>query len=196
MDEMQPLYGGEQERSDSVATAGKELDSIITDIDIERIDYTIIAKNYKDIIKELKIKNEDEEILTTDIIMSLETFAAECYKNGKCVALPYIGRVRINEKVKDIKKIKDEIKEARKNSTKEEFREFLVDKYKGIYKNINDKDIFKRDFNKLRSKLKIEYEKLYSKLGKVYADMYIATRMKFNAVEHNDEDEEILKNMK
>lgn len=142
------------------------------DIDDNIEEYKIITKTSKDILSELNLK-DDDNFICESIITNLEKTVAKNVREGKCAQIPLIGCIRKNPVKVAIRKDKLNLSAIRKQMSKEEYKEYVKNKvidYKNKQKEKEHKIIY---LKKIINKNKDKYEKLYKKLGKAYADMFI-----------------------
>lgn len=137
------------------------------------IDFEVIVKTEKDIIDELMFDTEQERDIVSDIIKSLENSAAKFIKEHKVVQLPYIGCVRINPIINELKETKKNFSVLRKSLGKEKYREYVADCITDIHKKQENIDYLKAKFVRLKQNNKKTYENYFVKFGRAYADMYI-----------------------
>ncbi len=163
-------------------------DSIINEqLENDNDEFSVVIKNRKDIINDIKFKSEKEKILCNDIIKSLENFAADNIKDMKIVNLPLIGCVRINPVRRALRDKKLHLSLIRQNLSKEEYKNYVRDTVIELKEKQKDIDRYKIRFNKIKSIYKDKYAKLYSKAGKAYADMYIVAMTMFKEVPFDEE---------
>lgn len=166
-------------------------DSIINEqLENDNDEFSVVIKNRKDIINDIKFESEKEKILCTDIIKSLENFAADNIKDMKVVNLPLIGCVRINPVRRALRDKKLHLSLIRQNLSKEEYKDYVRDTVIELKERQKDIDRYKVRFNKIKSIYKDKYTKLYNKAGRSYADMYIAAMTMFKEVPFDEEWEE------
>lgn len=153
---------------------------------IEKSKYEVIHKDINDILNDLKI-DENDLILTKDIINGIESTAADYIKKDKTVSLPYLGTVRRNPIKKKLTEDYDEMKNARETLTREQFLEFYKNKMTNLKLEQKNKDREKHA-NKINLGVnKAKYEELCITVGKAYADAYIFAITHFTEVEFDQE---------
>lgn len=166
-------------------------DSIINEqLENDNDEFSVVIKNRKDIINDIKFDSEKEKMLCNDIIKSLENFAADNIKDMKVVNLPLIGCVRINPVRRALRDKKLHLSLIRQNLSKEEYKDYVRDTVIELKEKQKDIDRYKVRFNKIKSIYKDKYTKLYNKAGRSYADMYIAAMTMFKEVPFDEEWEE------
>lgn len=136
-------------------------------------EYVIINKNKNDILNGMDFNNEEEKLLCDSIITNLEKDISNGIRNMKTVQIPFIGCVRINPIKRKIRDDFEHFKFARRNMTKEEYRQYFSNYIKEAKKEQEDKDKLKLINNRIRNDNKEKYDLLFKKLGKVYADTFI-----------------------
>ncbi|AXH74483.1 MAG: hypothetical protein KNU04_gp04 [crAssphage sp. isolate ctbg_1] len=141
-------------------------------VDISNDEYRLQTVDIDNILADLKL-NEEDNALTKSVILDLERSIADTIKSGLIASLPQVGILQRNP-VKDIMKARNkEIREAKANLSKEDYKVFA----KKFRADIEDK--VKQDYNKRKVANRFKYKlgKLYTKLamerGKLYADIYI-----------------------
>lgn len=145
-------------------------DNKLNEADIE---YVIISKDKSDILNELDFENEEEKLLCDSIITNLEKMASENIRNMKVVQLPYIGCIRINPVKREFRDSKKHLGIIRKSLSKEQYKEHVRSYIVDLQEKQKVKDRVKLVLHRIRRKNKVRYEKLYKKLGKSYADLFI-----------------------
>lgn len=159
-------------------------------------EYSFIVKNKTDILNELNFTDDEDRFITDSIITNLEKHASESIRNGKAAQLPYIGVVRKNPLREIIRANYNNFKVARKHMTKEEYKEYAsetinLEREKLIAKEKKDL-IIKR----LISRNKKKYDRLYIELGKHYATVYILSLYWMEAVEFDQDVQDMYDSLK
>lgn len=166
--------------------ADTHINSNIDDADNE---YNILIKKSTDIICELT-GDINERLIYESIIDNLESTASQNIINNKVVQLPLIGCIRRSPLRQAMVDNYDNFKIARKNLTKEQYkehvREVIIDAKQNLAKTDKDKLIIKR----IRSRNKKRYDNLYINLGKAYAEMFILSILLLKEVPYNVEVQE------
>lgn len=148
--------------------------------------YTLKTVDIDDIIKDLKLSDEDE-IITRSIILGIEYNAADTISNNLIASLPYVGTLQKDITKDLLQEHSEELKIARSTLDKESYKQYVRDLRKEI------KDQIAADYNKRKyfESFKRSKNKLYNKLiierGKAYADVYIYTRMLLKPIEFNQD---------
>jgi hypothetical protein len=149
------------------------------DIDIE-------SKNYKDIIKELDL-TDDDKIICESIIYSMEKYIIKNIKEDKTVQIPFIGCIRKNHIKAKLIEDKEELRLLRKTNNKETYKSIVRNKINSYKEELNKKDRDKLQIKKLISIYKKEYE-LYSKtIGVAFANMFIYGKTLFKDIPFDPE---------
>lgn len=145
----------------------------VINLDESSINYDINVKTQKDILSDLRFKDEDDELICHSIIDNLEKFASENIRKLNTVQLPFIGCIRIDPVKYKFKHKKLHLSTIRHNTTKEEYREYVKDTYNEFIKEAKEEDKRKLYLTKIKRNNKDKYETLYKNLGKAYANMFI-----------------------
>lgn len=103
-------------------------------------DYNIATKELNTIIDEIDISYEDK-ILLESIIDNLETTAYSKFKEDKAIKIPYIANFRPNLTKRRFKERSKELREIRRNNTKEEYKRKVGEIYKEIKKQVESERI-------------------------------------------------------
>lgn len=183
---------GVQTKANTTNVMNDELNNSIIDEQLENVsdEFSVVIKNRKDILNDIKFDSEKEKILCNDIIKSLENFAADNIKDMKIVNLPMIGCVRINPVRRALRDKKLHLSLIRQNLSKEEYKDYVRDTVIELKEKQDAIDKYRIRFNKIKSTYKDKYAMLYNKAGRAYADMYIAAMTMFEEVPFNEEWEE------
>lgn len=141
--------------------------------ELDNEEFVIISKDKNDILDELDFKDETERALCDSIITNNEKLIAENLRSMKVVQIPYIGNMRVNPVQRKMRDNYKNFKIARRNMTKEQYKEHVRSYFIEAKQNQDYLDKLKlvRRRNKINNKAK--YELLIEKLGKSYAEMYI-----------------------
>ena len=149
-------------------------------------EFDIETKNYKDIILELELE-EDDAIICEGIINSMEKYMVENIKAGKIVQIPYIGTVRKNPIKIALAAEKDELRMLRKTNDKETYKTIVKNKINSYKEELNKKDRDKLYRKKLISIYKKEYELYCKTIGAAFANMFIFGKTLFKYVPFDPE---------
>lgn len=141
--------------------------------DESSINFDVIIKNQKDIIDDMCFESEKDKNLCFDIIKNLEETAAKCIKERKVVQLPYVGCLRINPIVAELKQNKQFFSTIRTNISKEQYKNHVSSFVVDIREKQKHKDFIKTYLFKLRNKNKKKYDDYYKRFGRAYANMFI-----------------------
>lgn len=135
-------------------------------------EYVLQKVDINNIIPDLNLSDE-ESALVKSIILSLEEEASKCIKENLVVTLPNMGTIRRDNFNDVLRNHNKEIKFARANMTKEDFRDYMKDLRKAVRADIKE-SYLKRRLNEQirRGKFKI-YERLAVERGKTYAELYV-----------------------
>lgn len=142
-------------------------------LELENEEFVIISKDKNDILDELDFKDEAERALCDSIITNNEKLIAENLRNMKVVQIPYIGNMRINPVQRKMRDNYKNFKIARRNMTKEQYKEHVRSYFIEAKQNQDFIDRRKRIYRRNKSNNKVEYERLIEKLGRSYAEMYL-----------------------
>lgn len=159
------------------------------------IDYTIIVKNINDIILDADFDNEDDALICESIITNLENTAADAIRDMKTVSIPFIGCVRIDPVKRKLRDKKLHLSIMRKNMTKENYKDYIRDTVAKLKEEQQLKDAKKLFMVKVRRANKKKYEDYYKRLGRPYAELFIAAMSWLAPVEHDEEFEEYYKSL-
>lgn len=145
-------------------------------------DIELEVKDTNDIISEIEFDTEDDMLICTDIIRSLEQYAAKNIKDDKTVQLPYIGSVRKDPVKKMFKEQKKELKAIRKQCDKDTYRQIVKDKVNSIIKQQESLEYRYIQCEQLKRLYKKEYEHNCKTKGEAYANMIIYSKTLFEYV--------------
>ena len=162
---------------------------------IRRADIEYDEKDINDIIFELAYTKEEEELLCKDIILHLETTAAEELQKDKCVQLPYIGSLRKSPIKKCLEENRVNFRIASKSLNKEDYTQHCSDVFRAKKAELRREDYVKAKRSELKKKHKAKYEQYYKLLGPAYANMYIESILMLDVVPYNQEFEDRLKEL-
>lgn len=150
-------------------------------------EYTVIYKDFNSVLKDIVFANDDERLLCSSIIESLEIELATQFRNDKCVNIPYIGKLQRNIVKRNVLKNYKRFKEVSQNLTIQERKEF----FKAAYAEEKEKQ---KELAKERKKSKIIINKNYSKYislsrkkGIAFAELYFKFRSQLKYVPFNQE---------
>lgn len=158
--------------------------------------YIIISKDTNDILNDMDFNNEDERLLCESIITNLEKDAASAIREMKTVSLPFIGCLRINPIKRKLRDAKLHLSLMRKNMSKDDYKQHVRDIVHEFGQEMDKSDAEKLIMKKIRSNNKKQYDNLFKKLGKGYADMFIFAVRKLKEVPFNEEFEELYQTLK
>lgn len=162
-------------------------------IRLAKFDY--VEKDINDIIEDLNFDNENDALLTKDIISHLENTAAEEIINDKCVQIPFIGSIRKNPLRKVLDKNRTAFKLASKQLSKGAFKEYTASVFQEKKNEMRLEDYKKAKIKEVRNKNKTKYEQYFTHLGPAYANMYCQAILMMRMVEYNQEFEDIIKEL-
>lgn len=157
-------------------------------------DLEFVEKELDDVIEEMNVSDE-EALLMKDIIIHLETTAAQEIKNDKCVQLPYIGSIRKNPLRKTLDENRTAFKISSKILTKEQFKEHAASVFKSRKDELRLEDYKKAKIREIKNRNKAKYEKYFIELGPAYANMYLNAILLMRMVEYDDEFEQHMKTL-
>lgn len=150
-------------------------------------EYTVVYKDFNNVLKDIEFANDDERLLCSSIIESLEIELATQFRNDKCVNIPYIGKLQKNIVKRNVLKNYKRFKEVSQNLTIQERREFFRAAYaeeKEKQKELaNEKKKNKVIINKNYNK----YISLSRKKGMAFAELYFKFKAKLEYVPFNQE---------
>ena len=162
-------------------------------IQLNSLEY--IEKSLSDILEDINFKSEDDKLLCKDIIMHLETTAAQEIMNDKCVQLPYIGSVRKNPLKKVLEENRSSFKLAAKVMSKEQAKEYYASVFQEKKDELREEAYRKAKLKEVRNKYKKQYEQYFTHIGPEYAELFILTRTMFQAVEFDQEFEDKMREL-
>lgn len=149
----------------------------------------------KDIINSIGFKSEEDKLMCEVIITNLEKYAAENIKQSKTVNIPYIGCIRKSPLREAIVSHRFDFKKARLSMSKEEYKDYVRQSIDKLKKEERRKNNLKRELYKIQKINHKQYNKLYESVGKTYADFYIFAIYCLTPVEHNEEFEELYREL-
>ena len=176
-----------------MTVVGKDI-SQIDNIRFSDLEY--IEKDYKAIISDIGFDSEDKELLCEDIILHLETTAAEEILKGNCVQIPFVGCLRKSPLKKHFDENINKIRTMSKHLSKENFKEFAASIIQDKKDELRKQDYLKAKIKEIKNKNKKKYETYYKLLGPAYANMFISSIMMMRIVEFDEEFEEVYQNLR
>lgn len=171
-------------------------DNIQDNINEADVDYVIISKNKEDILNELDFENEEERYLCDAIITNLEKSASDTIKNMKVAQIPYIGCLRINPVKRKLREAKLHLSSIRKGLTKEQYKEHVRSYVIDLKEQQAEADRIKLIISRIRRNNKKQYDNLFKRLGRSYAEMFIYSIYIMDEVPFDAEWEEHYKSLK
>lgn len=165
--------------------------------DINEIDYTIPYKERKDIIDSINFKTDEERIICSSIIKSLENQIAEGLDAHKVIAIPYIGCVRINDVRREfIRECRAPLATVKLDMTVKQFKELSSAMYANIkfkHELADDRRKYEYSFKRTNKK---KYDELCKQFGIAYANLYLKALSWLREVPFNEEFEEQYKELR
>lgn len=145
-------------------------------------DYPVVYKKFDDVLKDIVFANDEERLLCSSIIESLELEASIQFRADNGVHIPYIGKFRKNIVHRNVLKKYKHFLSATSNLSKEEKREFFhaasVEERRLRDEEIARKKAFKltpgkefTDYVNLSRKKGIKFAKLYFEFKKKMIDI-------------------------
>jgi len=153
-------------------------------------------KLYKiaDVVASMNLKEEEEKLMF-DIINDLEKFATANIKMDKVVSIPYMGCIRNNMILRDMRN-NQSIKIARKVMDSADFKKFAAETYQLIVEKHFKSDDQRIIEEKVKSTLRKQYEMLFNKFGSIYTTVWIKTLTHFKGIEFDQEWEDKYQELK
>lgn len=143
---------------------------ISSEVDTE---FPLIFKDIDNILDDMTFSNKEDRILCRTIIDSLEKEASVQLLEGKCVQLPYIGNIYRNKLKLAMTSHYKDLKEKRKELTKEEYKEYCRNIARKENMRIQNEEVAKRKLNTFKRKhLKMWMDKR-NKFGDAYANLWL-----------------------
>lgn len=159
-------------------------------------DFELVTKDIKDIIEELSYKNEEDALLCESIIKGIEKNAAKFIENNKVAQIPLIGCIRKSLFRKAIVEKSEVLRAVRKNSTYEEYKEYVREVAIDIKKQLSTDKAKKQMMNSIKRKNKKKYDELCKTLGLAYANMYLYSRTLFKEIPFDADVQDMFDNIK
>lgn len=169
--------------------------NIIDNIYDDDLKHELEIDTTKDIINSIRFESEEEKLMCEVIITNIEKYAAENLRKSKTVSIPYIGCIRKSPLREAIVSRRVDFKKARLSMSKEEYKEYVRTTINELKKEERQQNNFKRDIYKIKRANSKQYDKLYKTVGKAYADFYIFAIYCLTPVEHNEEFEELYREL-
>lgn len=135
--------------------------------------YSINIRKTNDILNDINFIDNEERLLCESIITNLEKQASNAIRDMKTVQLPFIGCIRINPVKRELRDNFKNFRIARKNMTKEQYKDHVREYVYDIKQKQKEKDKLKTRLYKIKRHNKNKYDEYFKKLGKSYADMFI-----------------------
>ena len=149
------------------------------------IDYNLQVVDMEYILDNMNLTPEDRE-LTKDIILNLEAQEAEAISKGLITQLPNYGTIVIDNIKRELHKHNKEMILARKQMTKDEYKQYVKDLRKDIKNNITEKRI--KNIKRKKQQKNIKYfKKLIVNRGKAYVNMLYLAYDLLETIEFNQE---------
>lgn len=171
-------------------------DDIRQDIIEADEEYTIVNKTINDILNDIDFEDEEEKLLCESIINNIEKTAASAIRDMKVVQIPFIGCIRINPVKRQIRDSYKNFRIARKNMTKEQYKDHVRSYVIDIKEKQEEADRLKIVFHRIRRNNKSKYETFYKNLGRAYAELFIMSIYWLKEVPFDAEFEEHYQSLK
>ena len=160
------------------------------------VEFTIVQHDMTDIMNDIGYTNKDDEYLCKTIISHLEHTAAKNIIDYKTVQIPFIGCIRKNIIKKIIRDNAVNFRIARKNMSKDDYRDHV----RAVVNDIKEKEAAKEKIKlaiwKLKRTNKKKYDEYAIKLGRAYAELYIYAIYLLDEVPFSQEFEDYYKSLK
>lgn len=153
--------------------------------------YALEVIREKDILADIDFDSQDDFNICKDIISQLESKGAEILKEGKTVALPYIGRLRKPLIKQEYLKNRNLLKVARSVMTKEDYNEYKKETYKECASKIISQDNLKKLRKRVIALNRKKYIQKYNLFGEVIANIWIESILWLKPVEFNQEIQDV-----
>lgn len=160
------------------------------------INFIIVSKDKHDILNELDFENEEEKLLCDSIISNLEKTASDTIRSMKVAQIPFIGCVRINPVKRKFRDSKLHLSTVRKSLTKEQYKEHVRSYIIDLKEQQKEEDKLKLIFTRIRRNNKKQYEKLFKRCGRAYAEMFIMSIYWLKEVPFSQEFEDYYNSLK
>lgn len=153
--------------------------------------YQLEINRPKDIYEELGFDNDDDVEICKSIITQLEAKAAQVLREGKTVALPYIGRLRKPLVKQEYSKNRRLLKLARNVMNTQDYKDYRKDLYKECVDKVSKND----ELAKIRRRLVALNRKMYNKkcitFGEEHARIWIESLLWVQGIEFNQEVQDV-----
>lgn len=154
---------------------------------IRLADIEYVEQTTDDILDNLDFNTDEEKLLCKDIILHLETTAAEEIKNNKCVQLPFIGSLRKNPLKQVVEDNRANFRKIARTNSKEEAKIKFAAVFKAKKDELRKEDYYKAKLKEVRNRNKTRYEQYFTHIGPAYAQMFLVSRLNFTMVEFDKE---------
>lgn len=157
-------------------------------------DYWLIYKDIDNLLDDIDFKDPDDREITRDIVDSLEKDAAKFMKQGLTVRIPFVCTLRRNP-IEDLyKKHYKDLKAARQNMTKAEYKAYAKKLYGDCKRQDLDNQEARRAAARNKKKFQAQYDKLKDVHGEAYANLWLKSMTNFRVVEFDWDIEEAYQN--
>lgn len=143
-------------------------------------------KEFDDIINEITFNSNLEKEILSDIVIFVENKAAELVKSNNIVNIPYIGKFQLDPVKLMIRKESNNIKDLRKNTTKEEFKKEIKLKVLNFKIKLKENKKINNTIKNNNKSIYRQYLDLCISESKTYATIWLHSR-KFKYAEPNYE---------
>jgi len=150
------------------------------------IDYTIAIRKQADIVSELT-DDPTERLIFESIIDGIECTAAETINANKIAQLPSIGCIRKDPVKQAIRNNYSNFKLAKQNLSTEQYKDYSREIVLDVKIKQEREDKYKAFVRSVRSRNKKKYDKIYTTLGRAYAEMFIYSMLCFSEVPYDAE---------
>ena len=159
-------------------------------------DYPTIINKREDILDALEFKSLEDRVMCDSIIESMDKNIAELISNNKVANIPFIGCVRKDPIRKVVVDNFNNFRIARTHLTKEQYKEHVRCVVNDAKEELKKEEFRKRYINRVRSRNKKKYDRLYIELGKHYATVYILSLYWMEAVEFDQDIQDMYDSLK
>ena len=152
--------------------------------------FELIYKDLDIIVDEIPFDNLQDRMLCKDIIAHLEEEAAKQLRDGKCISIPNIGKIRRNPIQTALLNNYKDFKEKREVLTHDEYLEYTKEKMREVKWKLQNEEVRKRKLNSFKKKVLKMYINKMQEHGEVYANFWLYIINKLEPVEFNPDVEE------
>ena len=153
--------------------------------------YALEVVRTNDILADIDFNNSDDFDICKDIILQLETKAAQVLKEGKTISLPYVGRLRKPLVKHEYLKNRTLLKVAKSVMTKEDYNQYKKETYKECVAKISSEDNLKKLRRRVIALNRKKYVQKYKLFGEVIANIWIESILWLQPIEFNQEIQDV-----